>query len=83
MQHYSLTAQELSLTHGAISRAVRLLEEVLQTPLFERRNRQVFLMPASEQLYTTAHTSLMQTQQTGDALRQQSSQEQRALVLSC
>lgn len=83
LQHFSHAAKELCLTHGAISRAVRLLEEDLQTPLFERRNRQVFLTPAGLQLYKTVHSSFAQILQTTDALRQQSSQEQRALVLSC
>ncbi|HAT30681.1 MAG TPA: LysR family transcriptional regulator [Janthinobacterium sp.] len=36
-------AEELHLTHGAISRQIRLLEEALGTALFERRNRAVFL----------------------------------------
>ncbi len=36
-------AQELNVTHSAISRQIRLLEEHLGVELFERRNRAVFL----------------------------------------
>lgn len=36
-------AQELNVTHSAISRQIRLLEEYLGVELFERRNRAVFL----------------------------------------
>lgn len=35
-------AHELNVTHSAISRQIRLLEEYLGVELFERRNRAVF-----------------------------------------
>ncbi len=38
-------ADELHLTHGAVSRQIRQLEQSLGVPLFERRNRAVFLTP--------------------------------------
>lgn len=41
---------ELRLTHGAVSRQIRLLEQALGVDLFERRNRGVFLTPQGEQL---------------------------------
>ena len=40
-------AAELHVTHGAISQQVRLLEEWLGSPLFERHNRRVVLTPAA------------------------------------
>ena len=43
-------AEELHLTHGAVSRQIRQLEEVLGTPLFERRNRAVHLTDAGRTL---------------------------------
>jgi LysR family glycine cleavage system transcriptional activator len=43
-------ADELHLTHGAVSRQIRLLEESLGTALFERRNRAVFLTPQGKLL---------------------------------
>ena len=42
-ENFARAAEELHLTPGAISRAVRLLEEDLGVDLFERRNRRVFL----------------------------------------
>jgi LysR family transcriptional regulator, glycine cleavage system transcriptional activator len=43
---FSQAAAELHVTHGAISRHVRLLEEWLGTPLFRRFNRRVALTEA-------------------------------------
>ena len=50
-EHFGRAADELHLTHGAISRAVRLLEEDLGVMLFERRQRRVFLTDAGERFY--------------------------------
>ncbi|MDR5806243.1 transcriptional regulator GcvA [Caballeronia sp. LZ001] len=41
-------AAELHVTHGAISQQVRLLEEWLGEPLFERHNRRVVLTPKAK-----------------------------------
>lgn len=41
-------AAELHVTHGAVSQHVRLLEEWLGAPLFERHNRRVVLTPAAK-----------------------------------
>jgi DNA-binding transcriptional LysR family regulator len=46
----SRAAQELHVTHGAISRQIRLLEETLDQPLFARRGRGVALTAVGEQL---------------------------------
>lgn len=50
LESFSKAGDRLNLTHGAVSRAVRLLEEDLGTPLFERRNRAVFLTDAGRRL---------------------------------
>lgn len=50
LESFSKAADRLNLSHGAVSRAVRLLEEDLGTPLFERRNRAVFLTDAGRRL---------------------------------
>jgi len=47
-------AQELHVTHGAVSRQIRQLEASLGVALFERRNRAVFLTAAGEQLRVAA-----------------------------
>lgn len=43
LESFSRAAARMNLTHGAVSRAVRLLERDLGTLLFIRRNRAVFL----------------------------------------
>lgn len=42
LENFSRAAAELHITHGAVSRAVRLLEDELGVLLFERRSRRVF-----------------------------------------
>lgn len=46
-------AAELHVTHGAVSRQIKLLEENLAVKLFERRNRSVFLTQQGKLLQTT------------------------------
>ena len=43
LESFSAAADELSVTHGAVSRQVRQLEEWLGSELFERRGRRVAL----------------------------------------
>jgi LysR family glycine cleavage system transcriptional activator len=43
---FTLAAEELRVTHGAVSRHVQALEAWLGTPLFERHNRRVVLTEA-------------------------------------
>ncbi|WP_232462421.1 LysR substrate-binding domain-containing protein [Bordetella genomosp. 9] len=43
---FTLAAEDLHVTHGAISRQIKTLEEYLGVALFERRVRQVRLTPA-------------------------------------
>ena len=49
-ESFARAAQELHVTHGAISKQIRALEEELGEPLFERRNRAVFLTERGRQL---------------------------------
>lgn len=51
-------AAELCVTHGAVSRQVRQLEEQLGIALFERRNRAVFLTPAGRRLSATCRAAI-------------------------
>lgn len=48
---FKLAAAELGVTPTAISHQIRLLEETLKLPLFERQVRSVALTPAAQQLY--------------------------------
>lgn len=50
LESFSKAADHLNLTHGAVSRAVRLLEDDVGVLLFERRNRAVFLTDIGRRL---------------------------------
>ncbi|MGO1072604.1 LysR family transcriptional regulator [Lysobacter sp. CA199] len=54
LESFTRAAQELHLTHGAVSRAVRSIEDALAVELFERRSQRVFLTPAGERLRDAA-----------------------------
>ena len=74
-------AEELHLTHGVISRQIRLLEESLGTALFERRNRAVFLTSKGQLLLAATQQAFVGLDTTLACLRQP---ERRAqLVISC
>lgn len=56
---FTLAADELHVTQGAISRQVRSLESYLGKPLFERANRSVRLTATGLQYYQAIRGSLM------------------------
>jgi DNA-binding transcriptional LysR family regulator len=82
LENFARAADELHLTPGAISRAVRLLEDDLAVELFERRSRRVFLTDAGRRLATAVSEGLGLM---GQAVRQIRSDARRTrqLVLSC
>lgn len=49
----------LSLTQSAVSMQIKRLEDMLDTPLFDRRNRQLFLTTQGEQLLSYARRMLV------------------------
>ncbi len=63
-QSFSRAAQELHLTHGAISRAVAQIEERIGVDLFVRRNRRVYLTTAGQRLFKAATETLNTLNQT-------------------
>lgn len=74
-------AQLLHVTHGAVSRQIRALEDSLGIELFERRNRAVFLTPAGRQLL---HVTAPMFERLEDVVyRLQQTQHQHALAVSC
>lgn len=81
-ENFSQAAAELHITHGAVSRAVRLLEEELGVLLFERRSRRVFLTDAGRTLARAVGEGLGVMQKAVDALRANARAQQR-WVLSC
>lgn len=74
-------AEHLHVTHGAVSRQVRLLEEHLGVDLFERRNRAIFLSPAGRALQGTTQAIFEQLEGAVQRLQQQA--RDNVLVLSC
>lgn len=74
-------AEQLHVTHGAVSRQVRLLEESLGVALFERRNRAVFLTAAGRELHDTTQALFGQLEATLQRLQQQPADT--VLVVSC
>lgn len=59
-QSFTLAGEDLHVTHGAISRQVKSLEDYLGVALFERRVRQVRLTPAGQQFLAEAGPALDQ-----------------------
>jgi len=74
-------AEQLHVTHGAVSRQVRLLEEALGVELFERRNRAIFLNTAGRSLHEVTRSVFEQLE--GAVYRLQQSAQEEVLVLSC
>jgi LysR family transcriptional regulator, glycine cleavage system transcriptional activator len=69
-RHLSFTraAMELHVTHSAISRQVRALEDHLGVALFERRVRQVLLTPQGQQFFAQVEPALAQIGAAAQAL---------------
>jgi len=81
LESFTLAGERLSLSHGAISRAVRLLETDLGTALFERRNRRVFLTEDGRRLYRAVEEGLGRIEREVAAIRARG--DARPLTLSC
>lgn len=60
LQNLRAAADALHLTHSAISQQIRVLEEQLGFPLFERRGRRVVLNPAGEALLRAVQGAMAQ-----------------------
>jgi len=80
-QSFVKAAELLHVTHGAVSRQIRLLEDALGVALFERRNRAVFLTPAGHTLHGTTLSIFEQIENTVYRLKQQA--RESVVVLSC
>lgn len=81
-ENFARAAEDLHLTPGAISRAVRLLEEDLGVELFERRSRRVFLTAAGRRLAKAVSQGLGLMAQAVGEVRSES-RRARQRVLSC
>ncbi len=58
LESITKAAEELSLTQAAISKQIRVLEDNLGTPLFDRRNRAVYLTEEGRELRRIIRASL-------------------------
>lgn len=65
----SRAAEELHVTHGAISRQLRVLEDELDQPLFARLGRGIALTPTGEQLRDRVAGAFDQLREGWEALR--------------
>jgi LysR family transcriptional regulator, glycine cleavage system transcriptional activator len=65
----SRAADELFVTHGAVSHQIRALEDYLGFALFQRQGRAVVLTPAGEELLASANTALRQLSDTVSVLQ--------------
>ncbi|WDZ81009.1 LysR substrate-binding domain-containing protein (plasmid) [Ensifer adhaerens] len=81
LESFSRAADALHLTHGAISRAVRLVEDELGVALFERRSRRVFLTDAGRKLATAVRKGFGLVEAAVREIRQEV--RVPALVVSC
>ncbi|WEE06441.1 LysR family transcriptional regulator [Serratia marcescens] len=70
LESFTQAAQGLNLTHGAVSRAVRALEEELGVALFERRHRRVLLTAAGRKLFQATQQAFGILDHTALELRQ-------------
>jgi DNA-binding transcriptional LysR family regulator len=82
LESFSRAADELHLTHGAVSRAVRALELDLGVTLFERRSRRVFLTAAGARLRDAVAEAFATIATVTRELRRRSGPAS-PLVLSC
>lgn len=67
--HFGRAGDELHVTHSAISRQIRALEDEIGVSLFERRNRAVFLTDAGKRLLDATRPAFRQITETVAELR--------------
>ncbi|MEM9320529.1 MAG: LysR substrate-binding domain-containing protein [Pseudomonadota bacterium] len=80
-ENFSLAAAELGMTQTAVSKQIAQFERELGTPLFERRNRAVFLTDAGRQLGQVVSQALSEIATEIAALR--GTRRGHELVLHC
>lgn len=81
LQSISLAAKELHVTHGAVSRQVKQLEEHLAVSLLAKHGRGIKLTDAGSQLYEASTAAFAQIHSACVAIRQQT--QQAPFVLAC
>ncbi len=79
-QNFSRAAEEIHVTHGAISHQVRALEQDLGVALFTRNGKRIAITPEGQRFALTVRTSLQEIAGAADALR--AGTRQRRLTVS-
>lgn len=74
-------ADELAVTHGAVSHQIRNLERELKAQLFDRRHRPILLTQAGEQLLAAVHESFERLTRVASAI--QNGEIEGEITLSC
>lgn len=69
----TLAANELHLTHGAVSRQIKTLESHLGTPLFQRMTRRIVLTEAGAEFHVAVTSLLGELTREAERLRVQNS----------
>lgn len=81
LQSVTLAARELHVTHGAVSRQIKVLEGELGKALFIRQGRGLALTPAGEQLRDATGSAFQQLEDACAELRR--THAPSALVMGC
>lgn len=68
-ENFSRAAEEIHVTHGAISHQVRALEEELGVPLFVRHGKRIAITPEGERFAATLRKALMEIASAAAALQ--------------
>jgi DNA-binding transcriptional LysR family regulator len=78
---FSAAAAELHLTHGAISRQIRTLEDHLEVPLFRRLNRRIELTAAGAAFLPSVRQAMDLLEKSSSQVAQET--RKAPLVVSC
>ncbi len=81
LESISLAASELNVTHGAVSRQIKQLEESLSIQLFRKLGRGIKLTEEGQRLFTSCHSAFADISKTCQDLQHQ--QQQAPFVLAC
>ena len=81
-QNFSRAADEVHLTHGAISHQVRALEEELGVALFTRHGKRIAITPDGEQFANTIRTALGDIAKAAETLKVRQ-QQPRLAITAC
>ncbi|TCN34144.1 regulatory helix-turn-helix LysR family protein [Sinorhizobium americanum] len=77
----TLAAEELHLTHGAVSRQIMALEDHLGVPLFRRMTRRIELTEAGQSFFSTVTRFLSELSRESENIRRRN--DTNRLVVSC